>query len=77
MVAFLNSWYEGDVAAARAAHDKLFALMDSMFIETNPIPIKCLMAEQELLKPHFRLPLVPASDATMAKVRTLFAAVNK
>jgi len=51
---------EGDLAAARDLHFKLFELNQSIFLETNPIPLKYMMARMGLLdSSEVRLPLVP------------------
>jgi len=51
---------EGDLAAARDLHFQLFELNQSIFLETNPIPLKYMMARMGLLdSSEVRLPLVP------------------
>jgi len=50
----------GHLAAARDLHFKLFELNQSIFLETNPIPLKYMMARMGLLdSSEVRLPLVP------------------
>src|SRR5467141_1972691 len=50
---------QGDLVAARDLHFKLFELNQSIFLETNPIPLKYMMARIGLLDtPEVRLPLV-------------------
>lgn len=50
---------QGDLAAARDLHFQLFELNQSIFVETNPIPLKYMMARLGLLDtPEVRLPLV-------------------
>src|SRR6267143_868316 len=59
---------EGDLAAARDLHFQLFELNRSIFLETNPIPLKYMMARMGLLDtPEVRLPLV-AIDRERAKI---------
>jgi len=59
---------EGDLAAARDLHFKLFELNQSIFLETNPIPLKYMMARMGLLdSSEVRLPLVPL-DGERGKV---------
>lgn len=49
----------GDLAAARDLNFQLFELNQSIFVETNPIPLKYMMARLGLLDtPEVRLPLV-------------------
>jgi 4-hydroxy-tetrahydrodipicolinate synthase len=52
----------GDLAGARALHYELFELNQSVFFDTNPIPIKCMMKRLGLLpNEDHRLPMVPAT----------------
>jgi 4-hydroxy-tetrahydrodipicolinate synthase len=48
---------------------RLLSLMDALFIESNPIPVKAAMAMMGLLEPVWRLPLCAPQPATEAKVR--------
>jgi len=51
---------QGDLAAARDLHFQLFELNQSIFLETNPIPLKYMMARLGLLDTaEVRLPLIP------------------
>ena len=54
----------GDHAAAREHHQKLLPVMDALFLESNPIPLKAALAAKGLMADALRLPLVPASAAT-------------
>ena len=59
----------GEWEAARELHYRLLPLMDVNFVETSPGPVKAAMAMMGLLAEQLRLPLVPVSDATRARVR--------
>jgi 4-hydroxy-tetrahydrodipicolinate synthase len=53
----------GRLADARRLHDELFELNQAIFLDTNPIPLKYMMARLGLLpSPEVRLPLVPIGD---------------
>ncbi|HEY3026108.1 MAG TPA: 4-hydroxy-tetrahydrodipicolinate synthase [Pyrinomonadaceae bacterium] len=59
---------QGDLAGARAMHFELFELNQSIFLETNPIPLKYMMARMGLLETsEVRLPLV-AMDPGRGKI---------
>ena len=58
----------GDFAGARKLHHWLLPLIQVNFVESNPLPCKAAMAAMGLIEERFRLPLVPASDATREKV---------
>ena len=50
---------------------------DALFLETNPGPIKQLMADRKLIAPEARLPIVLPSRETCEKMRDLVAASTK
>jgi 4-hydroxy-tetrahydrodipicolinate synthase len=66
----------GDFAAARALHYRLLPLMEANFIESNPGPVKAVMALQGLLEEHLRPPLVPVQEETRARLREVLGAVG-
>ncbi|NLF30719.1 MAG: 4-hydroxy-tetrahydrodipicolinate synthase [Planctomycetes bacterium] len=52
----------GDLPAARAQQARLMPLYDTMFAQTNPIPIKAAMAMAGRMRPDMRLPMTELSD---------------
>ena len=57
-----------DFERAREIHVDLFELNQSIFIDTNPVPLKYMMSRLGLLdSPELRLPLV-SLDETNAKI---------
>jgi 4-hydroxy-tetrahydrodipicolinate synthase len=48
----------GKTSEARALHYRLLPLMRSLFLETNPIPVKAAVAALGLCRDELRLPLV-------------------
>ena len=69
MAQLAQACLDGDFASARAVQKKFLPLMNVNFIESNPIPVKAAMAMMGLLEPNWRLPLVPPSAASEAKIR--------
>ncbi len=60
VAALYNAVARGDLAEARRLHTLLFELNRSIFVDTNPIPLKYMMMRMGLLdSPELRLPLVP------------------
>lgn len=59
----------GDLEKAKTIHYELIPLFQSMFLETNPIPVKWAMSEMGLLKDVFRLPLCSPAEETKVKIR--------
>ena len=60
---------KGDVEKAKTIHYELLPLFKSMFVETNPIPVKTAMAEMGLVRGEFRLPLCPPADESREIIR--------
>jgi len=65
----------GRRAEAIALHQSLLPLMDALFLESNPIPAKAALAQLGLCADVLRLPLVPASPATRARLAELLKEV--
>jgi 4-hydroxy-tetrahydrodipicolinate synthase len=61
MVEMWTAWKKGDVARAREIHLRLLPLMDLLFLESNPIPVKAALELQGFIGPDIREPLTPAS----------------
>lgn len=66
----------GDYAGARAIHHQYFRLIKTLFIESNPIPVKAAAELMGLVGPELRLPLVPIADAHRATLREAMKAVG-
>jgi len=59
---------KADLLAARALHQRLLPIHQSLFAESNPGPIKAALAAQGLIEPEIRLPLTWPSAATIERV---------
>ena len=62
---------DGDWAAARALNRRYFRLITANFWESSPGPVKCVMAMMGRLKENYRLPMVPVTAGTRAKLKAL------
>jgi 4-hydroxy-tetrahydrodipicolinate synthase len=69
MARLVSAALAGDFEGARAEHHALLPLMLVNFIESNPIPVKAALAMLGLCEPVYRLPMVPPSEASAAKIR--------
>lgn len=58
----VTAWQKGQPKTARDQHQKLLPLMQAMFWETNPIPVKSAAAMMDLCDPEIRSPLHALSD---------------
>ncbi|WP_374630920.1 4-hydroxy-tetrahydrodipicolinate synthase [Pannonibacter indicus] len=79
MVELVKAWEQGDTARALAVHELVAELAGSMFIESNPGPVKAALALANLAGPEMRLPMVPVSDRsrqTIAAVLSRFGSAS-
>jgi 4-hydroxy-tetrahydrodipicolinate synthase len=53
---------DGHYDNARKVHYQLTRLFKTLFIETNPMPVKAALARMGIIKNALRLPLVPLSE---------------
>ncbi len=67
---------QGDFLGARELQRKFLPLMEINFIESNPQPVKAAMAMMGLLKPVFRLPMVPPQPESIQKIEAVLAELN-
>ena len=58
----------GDIPAARKIHEELSPLFNTLFITTNPIPVKTALGILGLPAGPPRLPLVPATKEERARI---------
>lgn len=67
-----DAWTSGDQERALDLHYALHPLVDLMFVETNPGPIKHVLASSGLIGSGFvRPPLVPATDRAIEVIDRL------
>lgn len=64
-------WEQGRFDEARKIHFTLEPLNASMFIETNPIPVKTALAMMGKIKEEFRLPLCEMAKANKEKLKNV------
>lgn len=67
--AFQNACLAGDYGKALEIHESLMPLHDALFIDTSPGPVKSAAHMLGLCREELRLPLVPVTKATAARVR--------
>jgi 4-hydroxy-tetrahydrodipicolinate synthase len=63
----------GDWQAARRIQNKFVALMQANFIESNPMPVKAVLAMMGRIEEIYRLPMVPMKKETRAKLEAIAA----
>lgn len=62
---------EGKLKEAQDIHKKLYRLSQAMFIESNPVPVKGLMAMMGTIREDVRLPLVTLSNDSKELLKKL------
>jgi 4-hydroxy-tetrahydrodipicolinate synthase len=60
---------DGDEAKAREINQKLVALHQFLFVETNPIPVKWALSEMAMIPKGIRLPMTVLSEKYHQSVR--------
>ena len=65
----------GEFSEAKIMHEKLSEKMETCFIETNPIPIKTLMAEAGKCQEIFRSPMCTMDPENKKKLLEVFSDV--
>ena len=68
-----KAWAAGDMAKVRAINEKLLPLHDSMFVETNPAPVKYAASLLGLCTGELRLPMCEVTDASKARIKAAMA----
>ena len=66
-----HRFFDGDVAGSRAMQCELLPLINALFSEVNPIPVKAAMAAMGFCENYVRLPLTPMEDAHWQRLRGL------
>ena len=61
-VAMCDRYFAGDVAGAMALQKKYLPLIQALFCEVNPIPVKAAMAAMGFCENYLRLPLVTMEE---------------
>jgi 4-hydroxy-tetrahydrodipicolinate synthase len=69
MAGMCNAFFKGDLDGARKLHYKMWPLIEAMFFETNPTPVKTAMKMLGTITGEVRQPLCPMSAANEEKLR--------
>jgi len=66
-----NAALAGDFARSRELHYRMLPLMNANFIESNPIPVKAVLAMMGLIGENYRLPMVPMTPANRVQIQKI------
>ena len=75
-VKICDRWFNGDVEGARELQLELLPLINALFCEVNPIPVKAGMAAMGWCENFLRLPLTPMSEGAWAKLEACMKEQN-
>lgn len=67
---------KGNLAEAQRIHYELFPLFKALFLETNPMPVKALLARMGLIENVLRPPLTPMREEPFAKLLKVFEQIG-
>ena len=70
-----TKFFEGKNAEAAALQAALHPLMEALFCEVNPIPVKAALAEMGLIENILRSPLTPLSECYIEPLQAALASV--
>ena len=72
--AMVDAAAAGDFATARDIQFAVLPLMQALFFEVNPIPVKAALAMMGKIRGELRLPLVPMTEGPAARLREALVA---
>ncbi|MCW7538025.1 4-hydroxy-tetrahydrodipicolinate synthase [Aquabacterium sp. A7-Y] len=74
-VALVNALEQGDLASARAVWRAVVPLIEGLFAEPNPAPIKALLARRGWMTPELRMPLTGISPTLQERLSAMDSAL--
>ena len=75
-VEITNRWFAGDVAGAAQLQCKYMKLIQALFCEVNPIPVKAAMAAMGYCENYLRLPLTQMEEPNYQRLLAEMRAVG-
>ena len=71
MAQMVRAALENDWAAARHLNRRYYPLIQANFLETSPGPVKAVLAMMGKIGEHYRLPMLPVTAGTRARLERL------
>lgn len=71
-----RSFLDGNIERARELQLSMKPIIDAMFADVNPIPVKVALAKMNKMKLYFRLPLCPPSAEVDQRIETEMKKMN-
>ena len=69
-----DKYFAGDVAGAAAMQCEYLSLVNALFCEVNPIPVKAAVAAMGYMENYIRLPLTPMEPQNEEKMLEIMRA---
>lgn len=66
-----KNFFDGEIVKSRDMQLELLKVMNAMFMDVNPIPVKAALSILGLCKENYRLPLVPMSKSEKKKLKEI------
>ncbi len=76
MASMTRAALNNDWATARTIHRKYLPLMQANFMESNPLPVKAVLAMMGKIEENYRLPLLPMRRDTRSKLHKIVTDVG-
>jgi 4-hydroxy-tetrahydrodipicolinate synthase len=79
MAGMVDAFAAGDLQKARALHYRMSPLIDALFIETNPIPVKAALSLMGKIDYELRLPLcrmLPKNEESLKKAMQAYGLIK-
>jgi 4-hydroxy-tetrahydrodipicolinate synthase len=79
MAGLVDAFRAGEMEKARQLHHRMAPLIDALFIETNPVPVKTALAMMGKMACDLRLPLcrmAEKNEATLRRVMTEYGLLS-
>ena len=76
MASLTRAALNNDWTAARSLHRKYLPLMQANFIESNPLPVKAVLAMMGKIEEVYRLPLLPMRRDTRSRLQKIATEVG-
>ena len=66
-----DKFFAGDIKGAAALQCKMLPMINALFSETNPIPVKFAMSKMGFCENYLRMPLIPMGKSNAEKLEAL------
>jgi 4-hydroxy-tetrahydrodipicolinate synthase len=76
VASMVRAFEQGNLKEAQRLHHYLLPLHNTMFIQTNPIPVKTALGIMGKISPEMRLPLSPMPEQLTGKLKNVLKKYN-